>query len=148
MERGARPEVRSRRLREGSRMSATSDDYWKQEFEKRIAGIKPLSPHADKRDTPRREFERRTHVLVSGPPQSYRILNISAGGAAILSERLLEPGTRLMLSLKSSIFVEIEVVGCDMVERDEASMEFAYSTRCRFSNEQDGFMAFVLLADG
>jgi len=124
------------------------DDYWKQEFEKRIAAIKPRGPHSDKRGTPRFEFGARTVVQVSGPPMPYRILNVSAGGVAILSEHQLEPGTRLMLSLKSSIFVEIVVVGCDMMERDAATMDFAYSTRCKFINDQDGFMAFVLLAEG
>lgn len=128
-------------------MAGTSDDYWKQEFEKRIAAIKSPGPHADKRETPRYEFAARTMVQVSGPPMPYRILNVSAGGVAILAEHQLEPGTHLMLSLKSSIFVEIVVVGCDMMERDEATMEFAYNTRCKFLNEQDGFMAFVLLAE-
>ena len=131
-------------------MTSTPDEYWKQEFEKRVREIKQREPAGDlheHRTTPRYRFPKRTMVQVSGPPIPYRILNISAGGAAILAERNLEPGTHLMLSLKNSVFVEIEVVSCDLMESDSATMDFAYHTRCRFVNNQDGFMAFVLLAE-
>lgn len=49
-----------------------------------------------------------------------------------------------MLSVKDSIFVEVEVIGCDIEESDADLMEYAYKVRSRFVNEQDGYMAFVM----
>jgi hypothetical protein len=131
-------------------MPAMTDEYWKQEFEKRVAEIRSREAHSvetDHRSSPRYRFAERTIMRVSEPPTPYRLLDISAGGVAILCDHRLEADTRLMLAVKNSVYVEIVVLGCELMESDSATMEFAYKTRCRFQNEQDGLMAFVLLAE-
>ncbi len=128
-------------------MTESSDDFWKLECEKRIKQLEALAksgPTNDKRQSPRFRFEESTFVQISGPPSRYRITDISPGGVSFRAFHAVEPQTQLMLSVKDSIFVEVEVIGCDIEESDADLMEYAYKVRSRFVNEQDGYMAFVM----
>jgi hypothetical protein len=127
-----------------------SEEYWRERCDELIrllrASHPPLEPGADQRDCPRYPFTVETLVRVSGPPRPYRIQDISAGGVAIFTDHVLEPGTRLMVSVKNSVYVEVEVLGSDIVVSDSDLLDFAYKTRCRFLSEQDGYMAFAVMA--
>jgi hypothetical protein len=130
--------------------SAISEEYWKQECERLIQQLREKTvddPHAELREVPRYIFDDRATVEVSGPPTPYRILNISSGGLAILTYHRLLDSTRLKLSIKNSVYLEVEVLGSDMIESDSRLLECAYKTRCRFLNEQDGTMAFVVMSE-
>jgi hypothetical protein len=148
---GWRPAIRPPHALRAMTKSAAgiSDEYWRDECDKLIRALRDKTaddPHSEQRGTPRYAFDHTTLVQVSGPPAPYRIVNISSGGVAILTDHRLGESTRLMLSIKNSVYVEVEVLGSDIIESDTTLMEFAYKTRCRFLNEQDGTMAFVVMA--
>ena len=126
------------------------EEFWRNAKERLIRELREKTaddPHAELREVPRYAFDNRMTVEVSGPPTPYRILNISSGGLAILTYHRLSDSTRLKLSIKNSVYLEVEVLGSDIIESDSRLMEFAYKTRCRFLNEQDGTMAFVVMAE-
>lgn len=95
------------------------------------------SAEAERRAHPRFRTLRTT-VFARSQGESYDVANISEGGLAFRSTHSYNVGERVALGLEQYITVEVEVVGCEMVEKDAAHMEYEYLVRCRTLHEDTG----------
>ncbi len=126
------------------------DSDWKREYEQRLQDLEEQARmlRSDERRTfPRHELRLATNALVAGPPQTFRICDISVGGVSFLASENFKLGTNLWVTAGNVVAVEIEVVRVELEEADPSFMEYHYRVHTRFVQEMDGYMAFVLFWD-
>ena len=131
-------------------MAGDSDGDWKTEYQERLDRLEKSVQkfeHDERRRAPRHTFHHPTQALVTGPPQVYRICDISVGGVSFLAEENHGVGSRLWLTAGNVVAVEVEVVRGTIEEHDPTFLELAYIIHARFIEESEGYMAFVLFWD-
>lgn len=127
-------------------MSEQTPEYWKEEYENLVVSLmqRSHSPIKDeRRNTPRFDFPIEITVGVSGPPINYRISNVSVGGIAIFTDQNIEIGVNLMVNIKDQCTIRAEVVDASIEKKDSPYMDYAYRVRLKYTNESDGYQAFV-----
>ena len=127
-------------------MTEQSPQYWKEEYEKLVVSLmqKSHSPISDeRRETPRFEFPIEITVGVSGPPINYRISNVSVGGIAIITDKNIEKGVNLIINIKNQCSIRAEVVDASIEKKDTPFMDYTYRVRLKYTDESDGYQAFV-----
>ena len=131
-------------------MTDEKESNWKREYEQRLQDLEKTARmlRTDERRTfPRHDLRLATNALVTGPPQTFRICDISVGGVSFLSSGKFEVGTNLWVTAGNVVAVEIKVVRIALEEGDSNFMEYHYRVHTRFVQEMDGYMAFVLFWD-
>ena len=129
--------------------SADSELRWQTDYENLIheMGLAEVPSPAmgdDRRMHPRVAFPPGSAIYAHGSPREYRMRDLSAGGLSFFSDHSIRPGSRLLMSAKGLLALEVDVVGCEMEEVDPNLMDFRYRVRCKFAEKVNGFQAFVL----
>jgi hypothetical protein len=127
-----------------------SEDRWKAEYEAQIRAL-GLTPepagargHAERRRFPRVSFPPGSTIYLHGDPRAHAIHDFSAGGLSFYSDRAIPTGSRILLSAMGQLALQVEVMGCELEEFDPDFLEYRYRVRARFTDEVNGYQAFVL----
>lgn len=103
-----------------------------------------LPAGAERRKDPRFAIPGEAKVFVHLKPRAFLLDNISVGGMAFYSDMPFEPGNTITLSAMGALAIDAEVVHCEMIEKQEAMLEYQYLVRTRFQPSVNGYQAFVL----
>lgn len=129
-----------------------SNEFWRQEYEKRVAedqkeGRLEILNEEDRRKHPRLGLEEDRRVWLHADSKPVPIDNISAQGIAFLSTSRVFPGDKVLLSVAKSLSIEAIVLDCEMEAVDSIFMEYQYRIRSRYADEENGYKIYVLARD-
>ncbi len=77
-------------------------------------------------------------------PQAFPILQLSIEGITFYSDSYIAPRTKLLMSAKGMIALEVEVVSSEIEETDSNLLEFKYRVKAKFGNHVNGYQVYVL----
>ena len=123
---------------------------WRKEYEDLVHRMEETQDNmrpVSRRANPRYHSPVETNQPASGAPIEYPILDVSVGGAAFLSTRFHESGSRISINIGNESGFEMEILGADSHGEAGELPGYGYKVRSRFAHPDDGFRAFVVFWD-